>query len=202
MGNSDAIGNISAISLDNQLGIKSDTSPFSAPFYFQDFYDEAAIKKFTKNVEKLIRTSREYSTYIELLRTNCTTLNHDNILHNITASDASMEFHHYPFTLYDIVTIVMNSHVINKAPFTSFSIAKEVMQLHYRNIIGLVPLTKTTHELAHEGEIFLSTKQVFGNYKQFISEYGNAIPAELMLTLKDIEDKTKQGIPSDFGGLL
>ena len=113
-----------------------------------------------------------------------------------------MEFHHYPFTLYDIVTIVMNSHVINKTPFTSFSIAKEVMQLHYRNIIGLVPLTKTTHELAHEGEIFLSTKQVFGNYKQFISEYGNAIPAELMLTLKDIEDKTKQGIPSDFGGLL
>lgn len=198
-----AVGNVSSIETkDGQLGLKSDASPFAECFYFQDFYDEAAIKRFAKNVEKLIRTSREYSEYIELLRTNCVQLNHDNILHNITTGDVDLEFHHYPFTLYDIVTIVMNKHVVDASKFTSFSIAKEVMRLHYRHIIGLVPLTKTMHELAHDGKIFISTKQIFGNYKQFMAEYDSGITMEQKMDIQEIEDMTKIGTPSDVGGLL
>lgn len=198
-----AIGNVSSIETkEGQLGLKSDASPFAECFYFQDFYDEAAIKRFAKNVEKLIRTSREYSEYIELLRTNCVQLNHDNILHNITTGDVDLEFHHYPFTLYDIVTIVMNKHVVDASKFTSFSIAKEIMQLHYRHIIGLVPLTKTMHELAHDGKIFISTKQIFGNYRQFMAEYDSGITMEQKMNIQEIEDMTKIGTPSDIGGLL
>lgn len=197
------IGNVSSVETnDGQIGLKSDTSPFAECFYFQDFYDEAAVKKFAKNVERLIRTSREYKEYIELLRTNCIELNHDNILHNITTGDVDLEFHHYPFTLYDIVTIVMNQHVINAKKFTSFSIAKEVMELHYRHIIGLVPLTKTMHELAHDGKLFLSSKQIFGNYKQFMLEYDKAITIEQKSDVQEIEDMTDADVPSDIGGLL
>lgn len=196
------IGNISSIESNGQIGIKSDMTPFAETFYFQDFYDEKALKRFIKNVEKLIRTSREYSTYIELLRTNVNELNHDNILHNITTGDVSFEFHHYPFSLYDIVTIVVNKHIIEGEKFTSFSIAKEVMELHYQHKIGLVPLTKTTHELAHSGNLFLSTKQVFGDYKAFFNEYNKYIPGELKLLLTDIENKSINNFPSDFRGIL
>ena len=196
------IGNVSSITHDNQLGIKASSTPFASCFYFQDYYDEKEVKKFIKNVETLIRRSREYNAYIELLRTNHTQLNHDNILHNITTSDADLEFHHYPFTLYEIVEICMNQHILAGTNFTTFSIAKEVMDLHYANIIGLVPLSKTMHELAHDNAIFISTDQVFGNYKKFMKDYNNAISAEKKVKIQDIEAKTKANNPSDFGGLL
>ena len=62
-----SIGNVASLEVDGQLGLKSDSSPFAECFYFQDFYDEQAVKKFAKSVERLIRTSREYNEYIELL---------------------------------------------------------------------------------------------------------------------------------------
>ena len=65
-----------------------------------------AYKKFIGNIERLIRSSREYKKYIELLRTNLSALNLDNILSNITNADAELEFHHYPFTLYDVVDVM------------------------------------------------------------------------------------------------
>lgn len=197
-----AVGNVSSVELNGQIGIKSDSSPFAECLYFQDFYDENAVKKFTKNVERLIRTSREYNDYIALLRTNCSELNHDNILHNITNSDVDLEFHHYPFSLFDIVSIVMNNHVIDGKKFTSFSLAKEIMKLHYEHKIGLVPLTKTMHELAHDGKLFLSTKQIFGDYKSFIKEYEKGITAEQIIGLEELEKLSNDGIPSDIGGIL
>lgn len=197
-----SIGNISSVETNGQLGIQADTTPFAECFYFQDFYDEAAVKRFTKNTEKLIRSSHEYNTYIELLRTNCNALNHDNILHNITTGDVDLEFHHYPFTLFDLVTIVMNKHVINGEKFTSFSLAKEIMCLHYKHLIGLVPLTKTRHELAHDGKLFLSEQQIFGNYKEFIKEYQDGLTPELMKKVQEMERLSKAGTPSDIGGRL
>lgn len=196
------IGNISSVEVDGQIGVQADSTPFAECFYFQDFYDESAVKKFAKNVERLIRTSREYNTYIELLRTNCNVLNHDNILHNITTGDVDLEFHHYPFTLFDIVMIVMNKHVIDGVKFTSFSIAKEIMELHYKHIIGLVPLTKTMHELAHDGKLFLGSNQVFGNYNEFIKLYQSGITPDQLAQIANIEEMTKTGAASDVRGIL
>lgn len=197
-----SIGNVASLEVNGQIGLKSDSSPFAECFYFQDFYDEQAVKKFAKSVERLIRTSREYNEYIELLRTNCTVLNHDNILINITNADVDLEFHHYPFTLYDIVIIVMNKHIVNAEKFTSFSLAKEIMALHYRHIIGLVPLSKTMHELAHDGKIFLSKSQIFGNYEEFMKEYDSGITVEQKSNISKMEAMSNSGIPSDIGGIL
>ena len=72
----------------------------------------------------------------------------DNITSNIT-EDANIEFHHYPFTLYDIVDIVLCNYLIKGKPITSFYIAEEVLDLHFKMKIGIVPLTTTNHELAH-----------------------------------------------------
>ena len=174
-----SIGNIEAISVGDDFGIKSTDSPFAESFYFEDYYDEKTVKCFIKNVEKLIRTSREYKAYIELLRTNIHVLNHDNILSNITNADVDLEFHHYPFSLYEIVEIVMLKHIAENEKFTSFQIAKEVMNLHYHHQIGLVPLTKTMHELAHSGNIFISNKQIFGNFRNLMKTHASGISRDL-----------------------
>lgn len=198
----EVIGNIKTIESGDDFGIKSENSPFVESFYFEDFYDDRSVKKFIKIVERLIRTSKEYNTYIGELRNNVSILNHDNILSNISAADVDLEFHHYPFTLYDIIEIVMLHHVVQKENFTSFSIAKEVMELHYKHLIGLVSLTKTTHELSHSGNLFLATTQVFGDYKHFIELYKDGLSGVMMEKINAIEQYTKDGIKTDFKGIL
>lgn len=196
------IGNISSISNGDNFGIKAIDSPFAESFYFEDFYDDKTVKKFIKTVERLIRTSIEYKTYIELLRTNILALNHDSIMANITTADVDLEFHHYPFSLYDIIETCMLKHMNDNEKFTSFSLAKEIMDIHYKNHIGLVPLTKTMHELAHSGNLFLSSKQIFGDYHKFMEDYKEGLSAELIEKVNAMEKRTEENIPSDFKRLL
>lgn len=196
------IGNIESIQSGSELAIKANDSPFAESFYFCDYYDEKATKRFIKTVEKLIRTSREYHTYIELLRTNCQQLNRDNVLSNITTGDVDLEFHHYPFSLYDIIETIMMSYIIRNIKFTSYSLARDVMKEHYKHHIGLVSLTHTTHELAHSGNLFISSRQVFGNYHAFMADYADGMSADMSQKIKTMEDLTQQGIPSDIAGVL
>lgn len=195
------IGNIEALEKDNQIGIKSENSPFATTFYFEEYYDDVAVKKFLKNTERLIRQSREYHTYIELLRGSYSVLNRDNILSNLTNADVDMEFHHFPFSLYDICSIVLTKHMLDKKNISSFGLAKEVMELHYKHFIGLVSLMETNHDLAHNGSIFISKKQIFGDYSSFMKLYDKAIPNALKEKVKIMEDLSDKGIPVDFGGL-
>jgi hypothetical protein len=182
--------------------VKSQNAPFVESFYFSKFYEEKAYRKFVQSIEKLIRTSREYKGYVELLRTNLSALNVDNILSNITNADAEMEFHHYPYTLYEVVDAVCASKFLAKEKFTSFSVAKDVLDLHYQNKIGLVPLTKTNHELAHDGSLFISRKQVFGEYGAFGELYEEAIGADVRDRIRKMEEDSDANRPSDVKGLF
>lgn len=196
------MGNIDAVKEGEIFGIKASDSPFAETFYFSDYYDDKKVKQFIKSVEKLIRTSVEYKTYIELLRTNIFALNHDSIMSNITTADVDLEFHHYPFSLYELIECCILQHIYKNENFTSFSLAKEIMEEHFKNNIGLVPLTKTTHELAHSGNLFLSSKQVFGNYHKFMEEHKNGLTAEIVEKINTMERRTADNIPTDFKGLV
>jgi hypothetical protein len=196
------LGNINFTEIQGNPVLKSDNSVFPESFYFSKFYEEKAYKKFISNIERLIRSSKEYKKYIELLRSNLSALNIDNILSNITNADAELEFHHYPLSLYEIVDIVCTSKFLNKEKFTSFSVAKEVMESHYINIIGLVPLTKTNHELAHNGDLFISKKQIFGDYSRFIDIYKNSVSADISNKISKMEELSDQNSPSDIRGIF
>ena len=184
------------------LSIKSDGNIFSEQYYYSDFFDEKGTRKFIKNIESLVRSSREYKNYIEQLRTNFSHLNQDAVMGNISTLDTDLEFHHYPFTLYDICEIVVMKGAADQKYESSFSAAKKIMDLHYKNIIGLVPLTKTNHELAHDGKIFLSTKQIFGNWEEFYNQYLKYISAENKNKIKDLKEKSEANLPTDFMGFF
>jgi hypothetical protein len=196
------IGNIEFAEVNGNPVVKSEGGVFAESFYFSKFYEEKEYKKLIKSIEKTIRISKEYKKYVELLRTNVSALNLDNILTNITNADTELEFHHYPVTLFDIVDIVCINKFMNKENFTSFQIAKEVMSLHYENLIGLVPLTKTNHELAHEGSLFISKKQIFGDYDSFLEKYDKSVSTDIKEFLKTLSDDTDGDRVSDPKGIF
>ena len=194
------IGNIN-INNDN-MTMRSSKSIFCESFYFIDVYDENNVKKFIKSTERLIRKSREYNNYIMQLRTNVNALNYDSIMSNIALADTDLELHHYPLTLYDIVETVMNYHIIKQDKITSFSIAKEVMDCHFQNIIGLVSLCETNHELAHLSSIFINKKQIFGNYEEFLKRYETGLTVDCKEKIKKLNVYSDNNTAIDFKGIL
>lgn len=145
------------------------------------FFNDKEFESYIKYIEKLVRNSLEYRSYIWTLK-NEFNLNHCKFFSDIDieTTKVSLEFHHYPFTLYDIVLLTVVDKInrygnIESGVTNSFKLAEEIVKLHYENKIGLVPLTKTVHKLVHNGSLFIPlTKQyVFGNYKIFFNNILN-----------------------------
>lgn len=199
----DNIVNIKSTEEENgNISIQSDSDYFKEMYYFTDIFNEKEYKKFIKNVELLIRKSKEYTGYIKTLKEEYPMMKIDNILSNISDSDASIELHHYPFTLYDVVDVVA-IHSINKGKqINTNRLAKLIMEMHYENIIGLVPMTSTIHELAHQGHLFLAKDQIFGNWSEFVDRYKEVLTDEMKYKLKQIEEMSEKNVKSDFNDIL
>ena len=129
--------------------------------------------RFIKVIEMLIRGSHEYRQFIAYLKKEAD-LTYCSILRGLdedTFSQVSLEMHHYPFTLYDITETILNKKIRLNEDFTRLSIANDVLNLHFSLEVGIIPLTKSMHEMAHSGNILLSLEKVFGDYKRFKEEY-------------------------------
>lgn len=175
---------------DGKFSLSSSNLIEEASFYFNEAYDEKTLDKFIKACEQNIRQSREYRYYIEQLKRRYDELKKDAIFNNINSDQVTMEMHHYPLNLYEIVQIVVLDSYINSLDFTTFSIAKKVMDEHFIHNIGLVPVSTTTHKLAHQlitkskdtsydRMITFSKKQVFGRWENFVEKYKKGISLEL-----------------------
>ena len=144
---------------------------YTEPVY--NLFDEKDFEKFIKDIEKSVRNSFEYKQFISYLR-DYMDMNKCAFIDNTTKdrdSKVRIEIHHYPFTLYDIVKIVYNKRVSNNESTELEMIAKEVMQIHYELLVGLIPLSKTVHELAHNEWIFIPVDKVLGNWQHFMAVY-------------------------------
>lgn len=144
---------------------------YTEPVYNLD--DEKDFEKFIKDIEKSVRNSFEYKQFIGYLR-DYMDMNKCAFIANTTRdrdSKIKIEIHHYPFTLYDIVKIVYNKRVFNRESVELEMVAKEVMQIHYELLVGLIPLSKTVHELAHNEWIFIPVDKVLGNWQHFMAVY-------------------------------
>lgn len=165
---------------------------FTERYYFTDYFDDAKLKKLIKGIEKAVRQSAEYSNYIGFLNgdlglTNCA------VLGNIAKEKGvTIEMHHYPFTLYDIVYLNVMKRILTKEKINTFLVAREVLQDHYDNLIGLVPLCDTVHDLVHAGEIFINLKSVYGNINGFIEKYQISMSDDLIEKYNKIIDMSEK----------
>ena len=134
-------------------------------------------------VERQIRNSYEYRSYIKYLKqeldlTTCALL--PNV--DIKTTPVSLEFHHFPLTLFDITQIVGISMIRNVEEgdtLSTLDIAEKVLLEHYKNNVGLVPVTKTIHEMAHNGSIIIPFDKINGRYDRFLETYSEEIPEGL-----------------------
>lgn len=134
--------------------------------------------KFIKMCESIIRKSDEYKGYIKFIKTHLD-MNKCTILKKLSSGNGkrySIEIHHEPFTLFDICDIVLTKFEELSQPINPFLISDEVMLLHYDEKIGLVPLSKTIHELVGNDKIFLPLQYIYQDYGVFYDEYEEFIP--------------------------
>lgn len=135
--------------------------------------------KFISTVERICRSSMEYKQLIEFLKVNMN-MNFCSFFHNVSrsmngTSKVRIEIHHEPFTLYDIVAIILNDRIENEKYISIFDIADEVMEVHYKGYVGLVPLSETVHELVHNGKIFIPLQFIDEGFNQFYRKYKKTI---------------------------
>lgn len=129
--------------------------------------------KLIKTTEKVIRGSTEYREYMRFLKEHmdmdrCTVL--QNLI-NGNGKHYTIEIHHMPFTLYEIVDTVIRKREALSEKIATLNIADEIMEMHYDGKVGLIPLSKTMHELAGNGKIFIPLQNVFQKYDKFYDDY-------------------------------
>ena len=173
--------------------------PFEGDAY--DLDDEKDFGKYLKDIERLVRNSSEYRRFISYIRDymdmdRCaffkdTTKDRD--------SKVKIEIHHHPFTLFDICKIVYNKRLFYGESTEREMVAKEVMQLHYQLVVGLIPVSKTIHELAHNEWIFIPVENVLGNWIAFKDAYKDLMEPDqcdvierIIEFSKDYEEKSTE----------
>ena len=111
---------------------------------------------------------------------------------NAETPKIKVELHHYPFTLMDITEIVYNKRAYYQESLSPRMVAKEVMELHAKGLVGLIPLSETVHELYHNGRLFIPIDKVFGRYRVFIQYYDPFISTEQKDIIYRIENYTNE----------
>lgn len=156
--------------------------------------DEKEFNKFINDTERDIRRSYEYREFIKYIRDNMQ-MNKCAFLEGVTNEetfDIKIEIHHYPFSLHDIVEIVLKKRLYYKESTSKFMVAKEVMSLHYKLVVGLIPLSQTVHELAHSGKLFVPSDKVVGRYNMFVNLYKPFCTVEQLEVLDRIEKYSRE----------
>lgn len=149
--------------------------------------DDEITEKQIKYIENQIRNSYEYKQYIQYLKRELD-LNKCELLPGIDPNidPVSIELHHYPISLYDITEAVLNYKLNNSSdPVSTFDVSELVMKEHYENNIGLVPLTSSLHEMAHNNSITIPLNIINGNYSNFIDKYGDYFSTEATTRVED-----------------
>ena len=171
------------------IHVDSNTPLYSTTDY--DLFDEKDRKKFIDDVKKDARSSYEYHAMVQYLKDNmdmrrCSFL--ENVENYGNGCKIRIELHHHPFTIEDIIQIVLQKRIQMQEDISVEMVAKEVMYLHYNLMVGLIPLSQTAHEALHNNYIFIPNDKVYGNYKKFVNLYYNFIDPELLDKFDRLEE--------------
>lgn len=176
--------------------------------YYVNIETEKAKKTFVARVEKLIRSSLEYRDYINFLKNNmdmdrCWFFKKVCQEKTNGRKRISIEVHHAPFTLYDYVCTVIDRFQEEGRPLNALLIADEVMELHYSNKVGLIPLSKTIHQIVHNSsKIKIPLYAIYGNYTEFLEDYEETNYSDILYDKLEREIEITKGLkPEDFDAI-
>ena len=163
--------------------------------------------KLVKRIERVIRSSMEYRDYIAYLKQHVG-LDHCIFFQNVTNSGAkkriTIELHHEPFTLYDYVNVVLQKFIDTGMEIDDLMIADEVLELHYANLVGLVPVSKTAHQMIHNSDkLLVPLNMCYGEYSKFLEDYEPYITDDMGIyyKLEKKVDMTNNLTPESFDAI-
>jgi hypothetical protein len=171
-------------SRDDELRIAAEGNFFSEPFATSRMVTAEESVRFVKKVELLVRNSREYKAFVGHLRHDLA-MDRCSFLPGIDMStdDVTLEFHHHPLTLFQIVDVVLAHRLASGHAVTSLTVADEVLAAHASGMVGVLPLSRTVHRLVHAGAIVVHPAQVHGDWLSFLRAYPLGVDAETVAGL-------------------
>lgn len=175
--------------------------------YYVPFSTEKDKDRLINRVKRIVRGSMEYKDCIKFLKDHVG-LDHCIFFKEITSNKAggkhiSIEMHHEPFTLHDIVSVVLEKYIESGLDIDDLLIADEVLELHYDNQVGLVPLSKTAHQMIHNSnKLMIPINMCYGNYSKFLEDYEPWIPDTLYDKLERKIKDTKALTKDSFDALV
>ena len=184
--------------------------PMDYPGHWYNFSNSKDKDRWINACEKIVRKSLEYSQLTDMLK-SVKGMKHCSFFPNFSRdryprAKFRVEIHHEPFTLYSLIAIVLNDWLMRDQVPDMFGIAEEVMELHYRGLVGLVPLSLTVHQAVHKGKVIIPLQMIDERWYKFIDEYSNSLE-ELPKIVEFIRSKmalTKQynDNPEEFKSIL
>ena len=168
----------------NHITVKLSVPEFdisSCEILSEEEFDEKRIA----SIERLIRSSYEYRSFITYMK-NDLHITKDMLLPGLDISKYkfSLEMHHYPFTLFDLVDIIGRYLIKNNKStdrgVSNFDIGELVMKEHYAGNVGLIPLSESMHKAFHNGAIKIPWSSVYSNNNvdKFVAKYRSSITDE------------------------
>jgi hypothetical protein len=149
-----------------------------------DFDNPKELRRAMNEYKKTVRGSFEYKTrlipFLKVHRGMNKSMFFKGI-EDVADKKFSIEIHHTPFTLEDIVYAVARKRQEMGESLDALEVAHEVMYLHFTGQVGLVPLDKTTHSLIHSEnapEVFVPLQFIDDpwDFHAFYKEYKKWIP--------------------------
>lgn len=149
--------------------LHSEDSAFSLSLRVGTFHSEKEFDKFIKNSERLVRSSGEYKRWIAYIidvlgYTSCALTEED-------INECNVEIHHHPITLYTICKSVVSDLIRKDIEFCSFDVATKVIELHFQNKIGYLPLLSDLHKKYHNGYLEIPIGLIHGDYKHLLKNF-------------------------------
>lgn len=157
-----------------------DKDPFNPRYYIRDKNKADLIKYF----EKGIRDSFEYRWLIDMFKTTLDVKSCVFFKGYSIENGMKLEFHHHPFTLFDYTEAVVNKQLEEHDDdehglyVLENEVMREVCMIHYKLMVGLVPLDPTSHAQVHDHKLDIPPQLIIGNYQKFYSDYYNYISQE------------------------
>lgn len=150
--------------------ISIDEKPERPVYVFKNNKDRY---KYCTMIKNMVRKSPEYREYIKFLKKHMH-MNKCVVFSNLDTDNNkrySIELHHSPFTLMEIVNVVVSKRQAYGETLNPYLVTEEVLELHYDDKVGLINLAKTAHELAESGRIFIPLQWIYQRYDLFVEEY-------------------------------
>lgn len=162
-------------------------------------------RKCIERIKGIVRSSMEYKDYIFYLKQyaqfdKCAF--YQQLSSSNPASKAKIEAHHGPLTIDDICAIVLQKYIDEGLEINEILIAEEVLELHYRNMVGLTPLSKTVHQVITDSDkVFVPVYMYYGNWMDFLDEYSEYIDEKYFDKIEDAIERTKGLTEESFDAL-